>query len=804
MIEAALQLPGGAPHTAAHQPPHTQVHLLDDPAEWESFGSPWPVASGAQQLAVWQSHVVIEGMYCAGCALTIEDALRAQPGVMAAEVSGAARRARVVWQAQHTRPSLWMAAIERAGYLALPARDGQARLLRQAQQRKALWRWLLATFCMMQVMMYAWPSYSPQPGDLLQEYENLLRWAAWVICIPMLVWACGPFFTGAWRSLRQGRVSMDAPVALGMLLTFVVSSWGTFAPEGAFGHEVFYDSLSMFVCFLLTGRWLESRLRERTAGALDAVMNRLPDSVLRRSPDGQWVRVAVRRLACGDVVRVLPGEAFVADGRIVQGSTHVDEALLTGESRALPRGIGQTVIAGSFNLTAPVQVQVQRLGAQTRFAEIVALMESAATQKPAWAQLADRVALPFLLVVLALAVASAAYWWPHSPGQALMIAAAVLIVTCPCALSLATPVAMLTAAGTLARRGVLVRHLQGLEALAQIDTVVLDKTGTLTSDGMAVVALQTVGAMPAIACQGLAAAIAQQSRHPVARAVARYGAAWAGHWQVLQVQEMAGHGLRAQVQSVGAQAPQIAPPVWMRLGAWHFAGGACADADQQAVYLAQEDAAGTLQPQACMHLSEGLRPEAAHVVALLQQQGLQVQLLSGDVAAAVQQAAHAVGIAQYAGPCTPDQKLAHLRALQQAGHKVAMVGDGLNDGPVLAGADVSLAFGQAVPLAQARADVVILGADLRLVVHSVVLARKTLQVVRQNLLGAAIYNAVCIPLAMVGWMPAWLAGLGMALSSLLVVLNAARLARPLPAERCADGVDMPAAQAALQVPSTTV
>lgn len=756
------------------------LHLLDDPAEWGHFGKPFGLAAATSvdphDVHSWDSQVALEGMYCATCALTIEDALRAVPGVLQVEVSAAARRARVVWSPSHVLPSQWMAAVQAAGYRAVPARDALAREIRVAENRKALWRWLLATFCMMQVMMYAWPSYSAQPGDLWMEYERLLRWASWVICIPMLIFACGPFFQGAWRDLKHRRVSMDLPVALGMVITFVVSTIGTFSPEGVFGQEVFYDSLTMFVSFLLIGRWLEIRLRDRTAGALDAVLNRLPDSVERQCSDGLFERVALRRIAVGDVLRILPGEAFPADGLILSGRTQADEALLTGESRPVSRTTGERVIAGSYNLTAAVEVKVTHVGAQTKFAQIVDLMESASVRKPRLAQLADKVAAPFLMVVLVLAAASAMYWWSTSPGQALMIAAAVLIVTCPCALSLATPVAMLTAAGTLARHGVLVRNLQGLETLASIDTLVFDKTGTLTRDGLQVARMQVIEQADALAWQGLAAAVAQNSRHPVSRAVAGFGDAWALKWQVLSVEEIGGQGLRAQVQAVSGKE---ADAMWVRLGSQKFAATAALSTDAQAVYLALEAADQSIQPLALFELHEGVRPEAAKVVHQLQQSAVHVQLLSGDAASSVARVAAQLGIASYQAECSPQSKLDWLRDAQASGCQLGMVGDGLNDGPVLAGADVSFAFGRAVPLAQARSDFVVLSDNLELVYRTVLLSRKTLRVVRQNLMGSALYNAVCIPLAMVGWMPAWMAGLGMALSSLLVVLNAARLARPL-------------------------
>nr|WP_238544029.1 cation-translocating P-type ATPase [Acidovorax sp. KKS102] len=772
--------------------PPQRVELLDDPQEWLAFGRPCtpagsPLPGGAADPATadaaataWDSHVVLEGMHCAACALTIEDALRAVPGVLQADVSAATRRARVVWQPGQVKPSQWMEAVRHAGYRAMPAMDAFARDQRLRESRRALWRWLVAGFCMMQVMMYAWPAYVAQPGDLSGEMEQLLRWASWVITLPMVVFSCGPFFTSALRDIRLRRVSMDLPVALGMAITFVVSTAGTFDPAGIFGEEVYYDSLTMFVFFLLTGRWLELRLRDRTAGALEAVMNRLPDSVERRAADGSFARVATRRIGVGDTIRVLPGEAFPADGRITAGNTHADEALLTGESTPVARPVGSSVTAGSYNLQAPVEVLVEGTGGQTRFAQIVALMESASLQKPRLAQLADRIARPFLVAVLLAAALAAAYWWPSDPGHALMVAVAVLIVTCPCALSLATPVAMLTAAGTLARHGVLVRNLQGLEALAQVDTMVFDKTGTLTRDGMALQAVHPADGCSAQEVLDLAAALARQSMHPASRALAAAASARQlplGRWQVMGLQEDAGQGLTATVEdATGAVAART-----IRLGSVRHAGVAN-DAGGAAlqVVLSEQAADGALNELARFDLVEDLRAEASAVVRALQQDGVAVQLLSGDRRGAVQRVATQAGIAHAQGECTPQGKLAALQALQSQGHHVAMVGDGLNDGPVLAGAHVSFAFGRAVPLAQSRADFVVLGDSLALVPQTVLLARRTLRVVRQNLWWAAAYNALCVPLAVLGWMPAWLAGLGMALSSLLVVLNAARLARDLP------------------------
>ena len=748
-----------------------RLRLLDDPQEWAQFSLPEKNQTGS-----WSSSVVFEGMHCAACAITIEDALRSVPGVASVQINAASHRGRIVWSPDQTRPSQWMRSVERFGYKAIPANDAHAHERRRQEARRMVWRLSVAALCMMQVMMYATPAYVSAPGDITPDMVHLLRWASWVLSLPVVFFSCTPFFRSAWRDLRHRQISMDLPVALGMLVTFVVSSLGTFEPDGPFGAEVYFDSLTMFVFFLLTGRWLELRLRDRTAGALEAVLNRLPDTVRKRMPDGQWALHSIRQLAVGDVIEVLPGEALAGDGVVLAGRTQVDEALLTGESRPLARQAGDRVIAGSHNLSGTIEVRVEQVGAATRYAQIVALMESAALSKPSMALLVDRWAKPFLMAVLLASLGSAMYWWSSDPAHALMVAVAVLIVTCPCALSLATPAAMLAAAGAMARSGVLVRRLEALQNLASIDTVIFDKTGTLTRDAFELVATRTrPGVSPEQALQW-AASLARHSLHPVSRALwseARRRAQAQGTLQTLEAQsaqavtETAGQGLAGVLR-------QPAGTLNLRLGSAPYCQAPQYDGAHLQVSLADE--AGWM---ASFELAEEIRPETQSVVAQLQRLGLKVQVLSGDAHNAVQRVACAVGIVQSRGACSPHDKLQAVQALQAQGHRVAMVGDGLNDGPVLAGADVSFALGQALPLAQSKADFVLMGGDLAVLVPTLLRSRQTLRIVRQNLLWAAAYNAACIPLALLGWLPAWAAGLGMALSSLLVVLNALRLSQDL-------------------------
>ena len=743
----------------------TALTLLDDPQEWARFGQ--PAAGNLKNKADedWVSHVVVQGMHCAACAYTVEKALMSVSGVKSVEVSATTHRAKVVWSASKVLPSKWIGALVDAGYGAVPALDTSLRQIRQKEMRLALWRWLVAGFCMMQLMMYAYPSYIAGDGDITPEMVNLLRWAAWVITLPVLLFSCGPFFANAWRDIRRREISMDLPVAIGMGITFLVSSAATFDPTGVWGAEVYFDSLSMFVFFLLTGRWLELRMRDKTAGALEAVMNRLPDSVERQKADGQFERVSVANLQVDDLIRVNVGEGFAADGVIVQGNTLTDEALLTGESHPQVRAKGDAVVAGSFNLSAPVVVRVVKVGGDTQFSQIVDLMQSASIQKPRLAQLADRMAKPFLLGVLVLALGAAAWWWQTSPSQALMVAVSVLIVTCPCALSLATPAAMLAASGALARQGVLVRQLQALEALAEVDTVIFDKTGTLTRDAQRITQDWTSQEQSATSVLEWAAALAKHSFHPYSRAIqlAFETSGVTASASAEFVLEFMGQGIEGRVEGQK-----------LRLGSAKFCRLENKTLPPEAlgaqVHLCSESAL-----LGSWKFAEDIRPDAADTVRWLKDAGIEVWLLSGDQSAAVELAAKQLQIAHAQGVCTPKDKLHTLQTLQAQGAKVAMVGDGLNDGPVLSAAHVSLAFVHAVPLAQSKADLVVMGDSLMTVAHSIRMARHTLHIVKQNLAWAAVYNAVCVPLAVMGWLPAWLAGLGMALSSLGVVLNALRL-----------------------------
>jgi Cu2+-exporting ATPase len=711
----------------------------------------------------------IGGMHCAACAQAIEHTLRDVPGLLAARVSAASGYGSVRWDRARTTLDRLLQAVADAGYTANVERGGGARLAREREARVALWRLFVATFCAMQVMMFATPAYVSAPGELAPDLQHLLAVAGWLLTLPVLGFAAAPFFSGAWRALRQRRIGMDVPVSLGIAVAFVASSGAAFDPGGPLGHEVYFDSLTMFVAFLLGGRWLEMRARHRAEAALEAATARLPERVLRLRGDGGVDEIDAAELRAGDAVRVPVGQAFAADGVLIEGHTEADESLLTGESLPLAKREGDAVIAGSINLTAPVAMRVERVGSETRYEAIVALMRSARSERPASLAAADRWASIFLWGVLLLAAGAGVVWHAIDPPRAVWVVVSVLIVTCPCALSLATPAALIAAAGAMGRRGVVLRRLDAIDKLARVTALFIDKTGTLTEPQLHCVAVDRLAAdAAALTTESLlatAASLAAWSHHPLALSIVRAcgpsDAVPLMSW--LGVHEEPGQG----VAGIDAQGRS-----W-RLGAPRWVGHGVDTTAQSPQVLLGCNA----QPQLRFRFDEQLRPGAAAAVRALRGDGVRVHLLSGD---SPQQAAHLaarLALDSARGGLLPEHKLAAVQAAQARGAVVAMVGDGINDAPVLARADVSFAMGEGAAVARAQADGVLVSNRLQDLQAARTLARRTMRIARQNLAWACAYNLACVPLALAGLLPPWLAGLGMASSSLGVVLNSLRLAR---------------------------
>lgn len=710
----------------------------------------WPDGPAGVALSQFQ----LSGLHCAACAGIIEAALAGLPGVQAASVNPAAARLALRWQPSRLALADVLAALQSLGYGATPDVAASARELRRRERRQALWRVFVAGFLMMQVMMLATPAYVAGPGELTPDLDRLLRWASWVLTLPVMAFSAGPFFGGAWRQLKARRLGMDVPVALGIAVTFVASTGALFDPGGPLGHEVYFDSLTMFVALLLLARWFELGARHRAADALEAVAGALPSVAERLRDDGSSERVAPEALRPGDRIRVAAGEAFAADGLVLDGQGWVNEALLTGESAPVVKAAGDAVVAGSINLDGPLLVRVQRVGADTTAQGIVRLMQQAQSQRPLLPGVLEHVAAGFTAVVLLLALGAGLAWWWIEPGRALAVAVAVLIVTCPCALTLAAPAAWLTASGALARRGLLLADLSALERLCAVNTVVFDKTGTLSEQRLQLRRHWAEGG-DADALLAKARGLAAYSRHPHARALADDREA--GRWA--DVRELPGRGVQAH--DADGRLWRLGAPAWVR-----------AQPDAQARL-----AFGCEDRVLWLDLAEAPRADAAEAVAALRAAGQRVRLLSGDQPQAVARMAAALDIAHWQAGATPASKLAAVRAWQADGETVLMVGDGINDAPVLAAADVRIAMGEGAMLARSAADALLLSDRLMAVPQALALARKTRHVLRQNLAWAALYNLACVPLALSGWLPPLAAGIGMAASSLLVVLNAQRLNR---------------------------
>lgn len=702
--------------------------------------------------------LLIEGVSCAACGWLIEKHLRGLNGVAEASLNLSNHRLYVRWNASQVPLSRLLEALRRIGYAAHPYQPDQAAEQLARENRRALRQLGVAGLLWFQVMMATmatWPEFNL---DLSAGMDKILRWVSLILTTPIVFYSSVDFFRGAWRDLRTRHLTMDVSVSLAIGGAYAAGIWSTLTGQG----ELYFDAAGMFALFLLAGRFLERRARERTAAATAQLVNLLPPSCLRLDDQGHSERILLRELSPGDRVLVPPGNLLPADGLIVAGQSSVDESLLTGEYLPQPRAPGDEVTAGTLNVEGPLTIEVQALGDDTRLSAIVRLLERAQADKPRLAELADRVAQWFLLAMLGVAALVGLLWWQIDPDRAFWIVLALLVATCPCALSLATPTALTAATGSLHRFGLLLTRGHVLEGLNGIDTVIFDKTGTLTEGRLVLSAVHPLRELDDDACLALAAALENRSEHPIARAFGRAPQA------AERVDGIPGQGLEGVVQDrllrigqpafVAALNGQPAPPIPGEQGQWLLLG------DRQG-------------PLAWLVLDDRLREDAPALLDACRARGWRTLLLSGDSSPMVAEVARQLGIDDARGGLSPDAKLGVLRQLHTEGHRVLMLGDGVNDVPVLAGADISVAMGSATDLAKTSADAVLLSNRLETLVQAFALARRTRRIIIENLTWAGLYNGLILPFAAVGWVtPLW-AAIGMSLSSLLVVLNALRLTR---------------------------
>ncbi len=711
--------------------------------------------------------LLLEGIHCAACVWLNETYLQRQPGVVDVSVNFATRRARVRWDASRAKLSDLLRAVAAIGYRAYPYDPARREVLAGRESRALLLRTALALLAMMQVMMFAVPAYFSSDG-VEPEYRALLEWASLTISLPVILYCATPFFAGALRDIRLGRLGMDVPVALGVGGAFVASVWATVSGSGA----VYYDSVTMFVALLLVARLVELRARQRAGNAIESIARDLPDTAERvpgYPASFASETVAAAALCPGDTIRVGTGASIPADGKIIEGRSSVEEAVLTGESWPRSKVPGDTVLAGSINRESPLLVRVSAAGQATTLAALGRLVERAASERPRVARLADRVAASFVAVLLVFALATGLAWWYLDPARALAVTFAVLVVSCPCALSLATPAALAAVAGALGRRQILVVRGDALETMARVTHVVLDKTGTLTTGRLQLTEVEPLHGNERAACIAIAAALERGSEHPIAGALRAASPPAETVLAARDVVALPGSGIEGVIEG---RRYRLGRPDWVAaLHGRPLEAGAVAP-DAIAVALGNE--AGWV---ASLSFSDSLRPGAQALVAMLQEVGIEVSLLSGDRDEIVRNVAQTVGIADHRGNARPEEKRARIAELQRGGAIVAMVGDGVNDAPSLAQADVSLSLGSAATLTQWTADIVVLGDDLPRIAEAIIRARQAFRVIRQNLVWAFGYNLVAIPMAATGHLTPLAAALGMSVSSLLVVGNALRLLR---------------------------
>ncbi len=699
--------------------------------------------------------LLTDGMRCAACAWLIDRALGREPGVIDSSANAVTGRIRIAWKPGQVALSHLLQRLALLGYRPYLA-TGEAREQARLAERK---RWLLrlgvAGLGTLQAMMLAEALYLDTGNTMPVPTRDFFRWLTFLVSTPVVFYAGWPFLLGAWRELRNRYLGMDTLIATSTLLAYFASLAETIRG----GPHVWYDAAVMFVFLLLTARMLEQRARNLATAQVDALARARPAFAVREGDDGGRESVPLSALRTGDVVRVAAGDSVPADGVLLDSGAAFEEALLTGESKPVSKPAGAGVYAGTTCRERPARIRVTETGSATRLSQLSRLVDQAQAHRPRLAQWVDRIGHHFVIALLLCATATYAYWQYHAPERAFEVTLALLVISCPCALSLSVPAALAAAHGSLARLGVLSTRANALDVLARATDIVFDKTGTLGDSQPGLDGVETFGGFDEAQALAIAAAVERDSGHPIAAAFA--SAKPAGEWIAQHVEAVPGLGIHGEV--AGAH--------W-RLGRADFA---AAREDDGHLWLGDGK-----QGVARFSLLERPRDDAHAALEALRAEGLTVHLASGDGEHAVSRMAAALGIPDPHARQSPEDKLALVRLLQSRGRIVAMVGDGLNDAPVLAGADVSIAMGEGAPLAQRSADLVMTGTTLQRIPAAIALARRTRRVIHQNLGWAIGYNVLALPLAAAGWVTPWLAALGMALSSLIVTVNALRLTRLIP------------------------
>jgi P-type Cu2+ transporter len=801
------QTPGQRPDRASSESTRSVYSIYDQTELYEQLTR--PEAEGLRS-----ADLILDGIGCAACGWLIDRMLKQQPGVETINVNVATARVHVRWQPRDIRFSQVLQAIAELGYKPHPLTLDAAIDVARNERHHALKRLAVAAFGMMQVMMFAVAMYTGE-HEMSTQIKNYLRIVSALCATPVMFYAGWPILTGAWNALRVRMITMDVPVSLGLVLAFVASLWNTVAQQG----DIYFDSVVMFVFFLNTARFIEMLARHRTGNLTDALARLIPPTAHRLQANDEVIDVATSQLSVGDRLLIRVGEVIPADARIEQGTSVIDESMLTGESNGVSRKRGDLIAAGTLNLQAPLTVMITAIGSATVLSNIVRLLERAgvdkATMTSATTSMADRVAAMFLSRLLFGVIVVAIAWYFIDPTRVLPVTLAVLVAACPCALSLAMPTVLAAATASLARKGVLVVKADALETLSKVSRVVFDKTGTLTHGRPAILndELLSNESHTLTQCRAIAAALEAHSEHPIANAFrnldcngVRYVAA--------NVSVTPGAGIEGEIDGrryrigraefvstnlnpLNSAHPELVEGIFIPMTVTKNQEPfdklkANGKNSENAVVLADEHG-----PLAAFHLGDQLRDEAPQVIAQLKAMRLPSQILSGDAHDPVAQVASQCGIDNYQYRQTPQSKLQTVQALRDADQVALMVGDGINDAPVLKGASVSIATARASALAQVSADIVLVGDTLNALPATLRIAHRARRIIKQNMIWATLYNTTALSLAAFGLLPPWLAAIGMSLSSMFVVLNAWRLAPNSSRASSSSSVDL------LQCPSST-
>ena len=754
--------------------PPKDLALFDLDAVQEEFTD---VAGDGREI-----NLLIEGIHCAACVWLIENGLQSLPGVEEAKVNLTGRRLRVRWDNGRLKLSRILRRLADIGYRATPFDPNSAEDALARENRHLLFRLAWAGFAMMNLM---WISIALYSGADRGEFRDLFHWIGCLLATPTLLYSGAPFFKGAWHGLRNRHLSMDLPIAIGVTVTYGYSLFITLG--GSEIGAVYWDTVVNFLFVILVGRYLEAFSRRRAVAATQRLLDLQP-KVATRVRDGEEEVVPVRSLCVGEHVLVRPGERVPVDGKVLSGRSEVDESMLTGESRSVGKSVGDRVAAGTINGPGVLTVCIEGLLRETALGRIIRLVEEAQSSRAPIQRLADRIVPWFVAATLGLAALTFVLWMQRDIEFALMAATAVLIITCPCAFGMATPMAVAVASGVGAARGILIKNGAVLERLSTIEHIVFDKTGTVTQGRPGVVAWrdavsswQTVddGSLVLFPAQRLdlarCGALERLSEHPAALAIKAFcerAELDLGTLRAEQVEIAPGLGISGRV--AGSQVV-IGSRDWLARHGVEPMHAVESDAvvgcDHGGLVLCAVDGREAFR----FSIRDRLRPEAGALIERLRRQGIRVTLLTGDGYAVANRIAADLGGIEVVAEVLPEDKERAIRELQSQGQAVAMVGDGVNDAPALVRADVGIAMGSGTDVSIASADIVLMSSDLFRVVDAAELSRQTLRTIRQNIGISVLYNLVMVPLAMAGVVTPLVAAVSMPISSLAVIGNSARI-----------------------------